>query len=356
MEKYSELDKNLTVDKINDEEFKFYPYTAFKLEGFPWYEKDRKLYRLPVEIMPKLRESLVNLAKSSAGGCIRFKSNTKKLALRVTYEKRRISPGMPQVSDAGFDLYKKEKGEWIFINIFRPNIEDDILSMTRETHTNGEETEFALYFPLYSCPDEISIGFDVDAAVSTGVEPRRIEKPILFYGSSVTNGACVAKPSGTYSATVARKLDSPLINMGYSGHAKGEQEIADAIADLDLAMFVSEFDHNAQTPEELEGLHSKFIGTIRAKNPHMPIILMTRPFFVECERQKTEAMLKVVRTTYDKMLAKGDKNVYFISGMDIFDMEDRYDYCIDGIHPTELGNRVMGIKLLELINNNDILK
>lgn len=354
MKNYVELDKNLTVEKINDEEFKFYPYTKFKLEGFPWYEKDKKLYRLPVDLMSKLRESLVSLAKSSAGGCIRFKTNTKKLALKVTYEKRRISPGMPQVSDAGFDLYIKENGNWVFSDMFRPNIEDDILDMTRELPDDGKEREYALYFPLYSCPGTIELGFEPDASVNTEVGSRKIEKPILFYGSSITNGACVAKASGTYSATIARKLDAPLINMGFSGNAKGEPELAEAIADIDLAMFISEFDHNAATPEELEGLHENFIRIIRAKHPDMPIIIMSRPFFVERNREKTEAMMKVVKGTYQKLVDEGDTNVYFISGMDIFDMEDRYDYCIDGTHPTELGNRIMAEKILELIKNNNI--
>ncbi len=354
MSSYKELDKNFTVEKINNEEFSFYPYTAFKLEGFPWYEKDKKLYRLPMDIMPKLSEGIVNLSKASAGGCIRFKSNTKKIALRVTYEKRRISPGMPQVSDAGFDLYVKENGKWIFINMFRPEITDEELNMTREIFTDGNDHEFALYLPLYSCPDEINIGFEKDATVSADVDPRKIDKPILFYGSSVTNGGCVARPSTTYSATIGRKLDAPIINMGYSGSCRGEEEIAKAIADLDLAMFVSEFDHNMSNPEILAERHGRFIDIIREKNPNLPIILMTRPFFVEYRREHTEQMMNVIKSKYENMVAKGDKNVYFISGMDIFDMEDRYDYCIDGLHPTDLGNRVMGMKILELIEKNKV--
>ena len=99
MGNYVELDKNFTVEKVNDEEFNFYPYTAFKLEGFPWYETDKKLYRLPLDVMSKIEGNIVTLAKSSAGGCIRFKSNTNKIALKVKYERRRHSPGMPQVSD-----------------------------------------------------------------------------------------------------------------------------------------------------------------------------------------------------------------------------------------------------------------
>lgn len=354
MSNYVELDKNFNVDKINDEEFVFYPYTQFELEGFPWYETDKKLYRLPVSIMPKLEEARREISKSSGGGCIRFKSDTKKLALKVTYEKRRHSPGMPQVSDAGFDLYIKENGKWIFINMFRPDVKDTELNMTRELFTDGEMHEFALYLPLYSLPDKIGIGFEVGARVSADVDKRRIEKPILFYGSSVTNGGCVARPSTTYSATIARKLDAPLVNMGYSGNCQGEPEIAEAIAELDLAMFVSEFDHNMKTPEVLAERHGRFIDIIREKNPTLPIILMTRPFFVEYRREHTQQMMNVIKAKYEAMVANGDKNVYFISGMDIFDMEDRYDYCIDGVHPTDLGNRVMGMKILELIEKNKI--
>ena len=354
MVNYVELDKNFNVDKINDEEFNFYPYSVFKLEGFPWFETDKKLYRLPIDVLSKLEGSIVNLAKSTAGGCIRFKTNTKKIALKATYEKRRISPGMPQVSDAGFDLYRKENGKWIFINMFRPDIADTELNMTRELFSDGQMREYALYFPLYSLPDEINIGFETDAKVSADVDERRIKKPILFYGSSVTNGGCVARASNTYSAIIGRKLDAPIINMGYSGSCRGEPEIAEAIAELDLAMYISEFDHNMKDPELLRERLWNFLSIIREKNPNLPIILMSRPFFVEYRREFTESTMKVVKSTYEAMVAKGDKNVYFISGMDIFEMEDRFDYSIDGVHPTDLGNRVMGMKILELIEKNKI--
>ena len=126
---------------------------------------------------------------------------------------------MPQVSDAGFDIYVKQGEEWIFINMFRPEIEDVELNMTRELFSDGEMREYAIYLPLYSCPEEINIGFEVNSTVSVDVDPRNIEKPILFYGSSVTNGGCVARAANTYSATVGRKLDAPIINMGYSGRS-----------------------------------------------------------------------------------------------------------------------------------------
>lgn len=354
MSNYIELDKNFTVEKINDEEFNFYPYTAFKLEGFPWYETDKKLYRLPLGVMSKIEGNIVTLAKSSAGGCIRFKSNTNKIALKVKYERRRHSPGMPQVSDAGFDIYVKKGNEWVFINMFRPEVTDEELNMTRELFSDGEIREYAIYLPLYSCPDEISIGFEVNSTVSADVDTRNIEKPILFYGSSVTNGGCVARAANTYSATVGRKLDAPIINMGYSGSCRGETEIAEAISKLDLAMFVSEFDHNMKEPEELYHKLTNFISIIRDKNPNLPIILMSRPFFVEYRREFTEQMLQIVKKVHDEMLQKGDKNIYFISGMDIFDMDDRYDYSIDGVHPTDLGNRVMGMKLVEFTKKNKI--
>ena len=354
MNNYVELDKNFNVEKINDEEFNFYPYTAFKLEGFPWYETDKKLYRLPLDVMSKLEGNVVTLAKSSAGGCIRFKSNTNKIALKVKYERRRHSPGMPQVSDAGFDIYVKQGDEWVFINMFRPEITDEELNMTRELFSDGEMKEYAIYLPLYSCPEEINIGFETDSTVSADVAPRKIEKPILFYGSSVTNGGCVARAANTYSATVGRKLDAPIVNMGYSGSCGGETEIAEAIAKLDLAMFVSEFDHNMREPEQIYTKLGNFVGIIREKNPTLPIILMTRPFFVEYRREHTAAMAQSIKKLYEDLTSKGDTNLYFLCGMDIFDMDDRYDYCIDGVHPTELGNHVMGMKILELIEKNKI--
>lgn len=354
MNDVSKYDKNFRVEKINDDEFEFYPFTEFKLEGFPWYETDQKLYRLPVSIMPKLRESLVALSKSSAGGCIRFKSNSPKIAVKASYEARRCSPGMPQVSDAGFDLYFKADGKWFFEKIFRPEISDESLSMVQDVEASGEITEYMLNFPLYSCPADVQIGVVKGASISADVSARRIKKPILFYGSSITNGGCVSRPGTAYTAVVARTLDAELINMGYSGNAQGEPELAREIAKLDLGLFISEYDHNASV-EHLRESHSEFIRIIREAHRDLPILLMTRPYFNFKQQRETEERSSIIRATYERARSSGDKNIYFLNHMETFSMENRYDYSIDNVHPTDLGARTMAEAILKVIAEQKLL-
>ena len=150
---------------------------------------------------------------------------------------------------------------------------------------------------------------------------------------------------------VARWLDTDYVNFGFSGNAKGEDAIAEYIAGLKMSAFVYDYDHNAPTPEHLEVTHERMFKIIRAAQPSLPILMLTRPKYHLAETEKQR--LAIVRRTYENALAAGDKNVYFIPGTELLLELVREEALVDNCHPADGGfismAYVIGQKLKEIL-------
>jgi len=83
-----------------------FPDPSFEVNGLAWYEENKPdLFRLPKRIIDIVRKPVWNLAQSSSGGAIRFKSNCKTLAIH--YENLHMSgmKNMHVFGQSGVDLY-----------------------------------------------------------------------------------------------------------------------------------------------------------------------------------------------------------------------------------------------------------
>ena len=195
------------------------------------------------------------------------------------------------------------------------------------------EREITIHFPLYSGVRSFYVGIDENATLSPA-KPYKIETPVVYYGSSITNGGCCTRPGMTYEAQISRMLDCNHHNLGFGGSAKGEVEIAEYVASLDMSAFVYDYDYNARNAEYLLETHARMFNIVRAKHPTLPIIIITRPDVIPS--QDRDSRFAAIKKTYDDAIAAGDKNVYFIDGSSFFDGLSN-DFTVDGVHPTDLG-------------------
>ena len=141
-------------------------------------------------------------------------------------------------------------------------------------------------------------------------------------------------------------FDCDYINLGFSGNAKAEDEIIDYIAELDMSVFVYDYDHNAPEPEHLKRTHFALYEAIRNKNPELPYIMITHPSKGINEPVNRR---KIIMESYLKALDKGDKNVYYIDGDSLFAGYE-YDSCtVDGCHPNDLGLYRMAQGILPIL-------
>ena len=181
--------------------------------------------------------------------------------------------------------------------------------------------------------------------------PYKWETPILFYGSSITQGGCSSRPGSAYANIVSRALDADIVNLGFSGNARAEVEMGEYIKNLPMSVFVYDYDHNAPTIAHLEQTHERMFRQVREAQPDLPIVLMSRPKYTLNEDDRTR--LEIIRKTYENALARGDRNVYLIDGPTLMAIAGN-EGTVDGSHPTDLGFFSMAQALIPVLK--EILK
>lgn len=342
--KISDIDKHLKVEtKIAVEGlvFKNALDEPFKLYGI--FHDGKQYRRMPYSVSSQANPGCNALSTNTAGGRVRFITDSPYVAIKVFLPHDCVFPHMPTTGISGFDIYEtvngKEERRGTFIPPF--DFKDEYESIYYFT-TAGEHF-VTVNFPLYNDVYDVFIGLKEGSLLEESPE-YKIEKPIVFYGSSITQGGCASRPGNSYEAHISRALDANYINLGFSGSGKGEAVVAEYIASLDMSAFVLDYDHNAPTLEHYKETHEPFFKIIREKNPELPIIILTRPrrrlFKEEYER------IEIARETYNNAIKRGDKNVSFIVGGDLLG-EAGDDGIIDMSHPSDLGFYFMGKRLTE---------
>ncbi len=210
-----------------------------------------------------------------------------------------------------------------------------------------ERHELTLNFPLYSEVKELYIGLDEHGDHKKAPE-YTYTLPIVYYGSSITQGGCASRPGNSYPAMISRELDWDYLNLGFSGNAKGEPEIAEYIGSLDMSMFVLDYDHNAPTPDHLRNTHGAMFRKIRSVYPDIPILILTMPRKNPRQADELREREQIIRATYEKAQAEGDRNVYFLSGTELLG-EAAQAATVDNCHPNDIGFYYMAKRILKLI-------
>lgn len=310
-----------------------------RISGLPWRATNGNWDRLDNRRNDEYNDGLVMLSHNTSGVQISFKTTSEKLGVRVTgVFYHRGMPHMTANANMGVDVYIGEGRNRKFLSVIHaePNEND---RYGREIPLSGkEEKEITLYLPLYSGIKSFEIGLDRDSLIGDP-SPYDFEKPVLFYGSSITQGACASRPGLSYCNILSRKFNFEEIDLGFSGCARGETVIAELIASLDLAAFVYDYDHNAESAEYLEKTHAPFFEIIRNAHPELPVIMVSKADLLY-GAEETRLRRDVIEKTYKDAVACGDKKVWFVDGTKIYG--DDADNCtVDGVHPNDLGFRHM---------------
>lgn len=308
--------------------------SPFVFEGLAWNNRP-VYYRLPQYLTPNDVNEGALYSNQTAGCCVRFKCDSPFLAIRAKLTNSFDMNHMPRCGSAGFDLYiKNRNGQFVFVKAAQPNRDEENFERLLYPSAPQGMNEYLLNYPLYGSVEKVEIGTALESHIEAPT-PHKISKPILFYGSSITQGGCASRPGNAYTSMLCRKLDAPQINLGFSGCGRGEIAIAKAIADLDLSCFVMDYDHNAPSIEHLNATHEIFFKTIREKNPNLPVLLLSMCDFYDNDYCKSRR--EIIRKTYENALASGDKYVAFIDGELLWGKDDRDACSVDGCHPNDLG-------------------
>jgi len=317
----------------------------FEIFGLYQPKSDGQFIRVPAEVAEATSPGVKGLAKNTAGGRIRFKTNSTVISIKVNTGKTSQMFHATPMMESGFDYYVKTKIGYRFGGAFKFEFGKRAEYESTVNLPSGEK-EITINMPLYGNVLSLEIGLEEGATISKH-SPYFLTKPVVYYGSSITQGGCASRPGKSYEELISRKYDINYLNLGFSGNAKGEPAIREFMAGLDMSAFVCDYDHNAPSAEHLQETHYPLYEAIRAKHPNIPYIMVTRPGFFynpgEIERRA------IIMESYLKAYRSGDRNVWFVDGAGFFRGMELGDWSVDNTHPTDDGFEAMAASIGEVI-------
>ncbi len=334
-----ELDKNMVVE-ADAEGFVWYDAAKapFELYGFCGIKGD-PYRRLPDEVGKATNPGTRRNAAHTAGGRVRFSTDSKRIAICCKMPYMTKYDHMALNGSAGFDLYEDFEHSCRYMGTFRCSVNDTEGYTAKRVVEGGSMRSYTVNFPLYSPVSELLIGIDAGASIGGGAKYKNVA-PIVYYGSSITQGACSSRPGIAYQSIITRRLNIDHVNLGFSGNARGEQAMANYIASLPMTAFVCDYDHNAPNAEHLAATHYDFYKTIREKQPKLPIIFVSRPDF-DNGYEASVARRRVIEDTYYRAREEGDRNVFYIDGQGLFRGDLKEECTVDTTHPSDIGMAMM---------------
>src|SRR5215467_10159912 len=250
------------------------PSPPMEVDGLPWYaENGGELFRLPVKLKDKYRKPVWDLAQSPSGGRIRFRTNSATLAIRLEYPEPPSMSNMHAFGQTGVDLYADGvyRGTAVAGRDAKPGATMEHVYYKQQP---AADREITLYLPLYMGVKVLGIGLDPEARIERP-RPFALGKPVVFYGTSITQGGCASRSGMSYQAILGRTLNIDFVNLGFSGNGMGEPEVARTVAQIDASCFVLDFAQNNRTLESVAKVYAPFIETLREKHPQTPILAIT---------------------------------------------------------------------------------
>ncbi|MDP4638692.1 MAG: SGNH/GDSL hydrolase family protein [Verrucomicrobiales bacterium] len=307
------------------------------VEGQGWLPADlhSRYDRLPAKAEKIVRPPVWSLSRDSAGIAFRFNTDATTIQIRYTVGDKAIAPPhMPATGVSGVDLYALDKGTWKWVDVTRPK--EPATTYTIAGLDPGKRTYMG-YLPLYNSTVKIEIGIPEGTAFEP-IAPRTA-KPIVFYGTSITHGASASRPGLCHPAILGRRLDRPVINLGFSGNGKMEPEVVALLSEIDAAVYVIDCLPN-MTGAEVAERAEPLVRQLRKARPDTPIVLVedrsfTNSWIFKARRDRhAENRASLIRA-FDLLVSSGVKDLHYIEGENL--LGDDTEGATDGSHPNDLG-------------------
>ena len=315
----------------------------FKIYGVFFDESEGRFLRMEKTVAKQFDTVFNNLNADTSGGRLRFVTDSPYIALYAKQENNLLLNNMSLCGHSGFDIYGGDN----YLGTFLPktNAKKGFSDIVK---TGGSIEQYTVNFPLFDNVEELYIGVKKDSLILESEPYENEGKPVVFYGSSITQGACASRPGNCYTSTVCRKLRLDYINLGFAGRCFGEPEMAEYIAKLPMSAFVMDFDHNMTSAEELLKKHIPFYETVRKSHPDIPVIFVSAPD-IAVKKDEFFARREVIKKTFNDALNRGE-NVYFADGERLYGISP-FDCTVDGVHPNDLGFFGMAEEIFKVMNN-----
>jgi len=338
----AEYDPNMSVDGISvTNGIKWIDGKILPIEGRAFDDVDHYYDRLPSGVSTNVNKGVRDMKHHTSGMQFRFSTDSKRLFFKwVPYNAGWMSMDhMPKSGMSGIDVYRFDaaRGRWLYVKTGR--IEKPSGAQLELPWSPG--TPCLVNLPLYNGVKEFALGVETNAAVHA-LPPRRsgVEKPVVFYGTSITHGGCASRPGMSFVNIIGRELDVPVVNLGFSGSGVMEYEMSEHLARIDASCYVLDCLHNMRMSNDasacagrnMDENYEPFIRNLRARRPGVPIV-MAEQCDVYCGGPCAKDVY--LRSVYEKLVSEGWKNLVYLPKDKMYanDLEG----TVDGVHPNDYG-------------------
>ena len=280
--------------------------------------------------------SVENLASTSAGVRVHFATDSDYIVIHAELSKDNFYVPPKDVASIGFDLYQKENGKYRMLGVFVPSQGEGKTYVESRIRLEPGMKDIVINFPLFASITSAYVALREGCELMEGSR-YMIERPVVFYGSSIVHGSGVSRPGNNYPAIISHKLDCNFINLGFAGAAKAETPIIDYISGLDMSVFVYDYDHNAPNAEYLQKTHFEGYRRFRAAQPNTPVIMASKVDYYNDGAKENEKRRQIIMESYRRGIESGDKNLFFVDGKTIYDPDYLDELTADGCHPNDAG-------------------
>lgn len=335
MKRLGKIDPSIKANE--DSDIDWYDAKDIGVEGKAWEETASFFDRLPARAKELVRPPVWSLSQDSAGMCVRFMTNAETIHARWNLRSNDLAmPHMPATGVSGVDLYVRHQGMWRWLATGQPR---EQINTARLVHRLPRgKRDYLLYLPLYNGVTSVELGIPSNASLwRNPLEKNRL--PIVFWGTSITQGACASRPGMCHTAILGRRLNRPVVNLGFSGNGMLEPEVAELISEIDAAAYV--IDCLPNVTGDIVGQRVRpVVEILRRKHKDTPILLVedrtySDAFLVASKQRRNDESRTALRAAYENMQSDGIPHLHYLEGDGLLgsDGED----TVDSSHPTDLG-------------------
>jgi lysophospholipase L1-like esterase len=326
--------------RANPSQLSWHKPAEWGVEGRGFDDTEHYYDRLPARAKEMVRKPVWDLSRHSAGIAVRFNTDSPEINVRYKLTSANLAmPHMPATGVSGVDLYAlDEQNNWRWVSVLKPTqqVVEAKLAAGLQKRV-GRPREFMIYLPLYNGTVDLEIGVPNDAKFER-VAPRT-DKPIVFYGTSIMQGACASRSGMAIPAIVGRRLNKPTINLGFSGNGRMEKEVGQFLGELDPCVFVIDClpNMNAQT---VTANCQPLVRQLRAARPDTPILLVedrvnTNAWIRSGASERHAANRAALKRSFDELIANGVQGLHYLPCDHLLGSDG--EAATDGSHPSDLG-------------------
>jgi lysophospholipase L1-like esterase len=294
-------------------------------------------------------------AMSAAGVTVRFRTDSKKLVLRVAFVDVPDAPATPAVAwersrPSFFSLYR-DANYVASIPALTVFTQQDVTIYNDDTLSG--EAEIQVLFPFYYRNAEVivhAIGIELNAKLLCAAPDNRPR--VLFHGDSITHGHGVTSPRETYPCQVAEKIGCVPLNFGFGGTAWADNIVAQTIAartDWDILTIMlganslagADSAGKPETAAQYGVKYDAYLETIRAAAPSKPILCIT-PILNRLDLTRGNPngeMPKAYRQAITRVVRErqySDEHLYLLDGLTMVS-DPLFLLVTDTVHPNDAG-------------------